>query len=104
MDSKSNLCLGLISHSTIPLQLMEQQSENHKGDESDNEESESGGEESESESEIKEFRILGHSMCLKRKRDGESVSSLKRGSVEPQGLESRRNGGGDGSSGEPFDE
>ncbi|XP_057466078.1 serine hydroxymethyltransferase 7-like isoform X1 [Actinidia eriantha] len=88
MDSKSNLCLGLVSHSAIPLQLMEQQSENHKGDESDNEDSESGGE----ESEIKEFRILGHSMCLKRKRDGESVSSLKRGSVEPQGLESRRNG------------
>ena len=43
--------------------------------------------------EVEEFRILGHSMCLKRRRDSESSSSssisCKRVSVEPD-LEARR--------------
>ncbi|KAL7002016.1 Serine hydroxymethyltransferase 7 [Sarracenia purpurea var. burkii] len=72
---------------SIPLQLMEQQTENQKNE---NEEGESGGE----EREVEEFRILGHSMCLKRRRDGESAPSpslsSKRVSIEPQGLELRR--------------
>ena len=42
---------------------------------------------------MEEFRILGHSMCLKRRRDSESSSSssisCKRVSVEPD-LEARR--------------
>uniref|UniRef100_A0A5B6ZL08 Serine hydroxymethyltransferase n=1 Tax=Davidia involucrata TaxID=16924 RepID=A0A5B6ZL08_DAVIN len=74
---------------SIPLQLMEQQTENLK-DGNENEERESGDD----EKEVEEFRILGHSMCLKRKRDGESSSSSstsKRGSIEQQSLESRRN-------------
>uniref|UniRef100_A0A5B6ZLP6 Serine hydroxymethyltransferase n=1 Tax=Davidia involucrata TaxID=16924 RepID=A0A5B6ZLP6_DAVIN len=117
--SRSNLSLGFLSHTftphraqiaddsisfqidsssrdrshpipSIPLQLMEQLTENHK-DENDNEGRESGDDD---EREVEEFRILGHSMCLKRKKDGESSSSsssLKRGCVEQQGLESRRN-------------
>ncbi|CAL5438886.1 hypothetical protein CsSME_00048347 [Camellia sinensis var. sinensis] len=70
---------------SIPLQLMDQ----HQKHENEIEEGESGDDE--------EFRILGHSMFLKRRRDGESVascsSSSKRVSIErfePQGLESRR--------------
>ncbi|PSS26755.1 Serine hydroxymethyltransferase like [Actinidia chinensis var. chinensis] len=96
--SQSNLSLGFLSHSSdsipsfrnpspIPLQLMEKQTENHT-DESGVEEIESGDE----EREVEEFRILGHSMCLKRKKDGESTpSSSKRASMEPpQGFELRR--------------
>ncbi|XP_059653507.1 serine hydroxymethyltransferase 7-like [Cornus florida] len=111
--SQSNLSLGFLSHTStphrtkiaddsitfqidsgfrdlshpvpIPLQLMEQQTENDK-DENQNQERESGGE----EREVEEFRILGHSMCLKRKRECES-SSLKRISVDQHSLESRRN-------------
>ncbi|XP_047315089.1 serine hydroxymethyltransferase 7-like [Impatiens glandulifera] len=71
---------------SIPLQLMEQQTENYK-EEDENEEKE----EEEEDREVEEFRILGHSMCFKRKRDSESLSSSsKRASSEPQGLESRR--------------
>ncbi|KAM7482170.1 hypothetical protein LguiB_006753 [Lonicera macranthoides] len=72
----------------IPLQLMEPQTEN-----SSNEEGERGGE----ERELQEFRILGHSMCLKRPRDrgsdscSPSPTTNKRGPVKPQDLESRRN-------------
>ncbi|GFY90725.1 hypothetical protein Acr_07g0009220 [Actinidia rufa] len=88
--SQSNLSLGFLSHSSdsipsfrnpssIPLQLMEKQTENHT-DESGVEERERGDE----EREVEEFRILGHSMCLKRKKDGESTpSSSKRASMEP---------------------
>ncbi|KAG5525863.1 hypothetical protein RHGRI_032227 [Rhododendron griersonianum] len=68
---------GYAPHSSIQLQLME----SHKAG-NDVEERESNGEEEEEEEEggreVKLFRILGHSMCLKRKR-------------EPQTLESRRN-------------
>ncbi|KAA8545510.1 hypothetical protein F0562_020294 [Nyssa sinensis] len=79
------------SHATpsIPLQLMEQLTENHKA-ENDNDGRESGDD----EREVEEFRILGHPMCLKRKKDGESSSSSsssKRACTEQQGLESRRN-------------
>ncbi|XP_058191779.1 serine hydroxymethyltransferase 7-like [Rhododendron vialii] len=66
---------GYVTHSSIQLQLME----SHKAG-NDVEERESNEEEEEEEEggrEVK-FRILGHSMCLKRKR-------------EPQTLESRRN-------------
>ncbi|KAA8536557.1 hypothetical protein F0562_029035 [Nyssa sinensis] len=74
---------------SIPLQLMERQTENHK-DDNENEE----GESADDEREVEEFRILGHSMCLKRKRDSDassSSSSSKRGSIEQQSMESRRN-------------
>ncbi|CAL5377852.1 unnamed protein product [Camellia sinensis] len=109
--SQSNLSLGLLSHSSvpsthrsqiaddsisfqvdsscsdrsipvtsIPLQLMEPQTENYENEEG--------------ESEDEEFRILGHSMCLKRKRDGESASASSSSSKRVlihQGLEWRRN-------------
>lgn len=73
---------------SIPLQLMEQQSENHK------EEDESSDTEIEGEEKVEEFRILGHSMCLKRKRDCDSLSpssSLCKGGRVSNELESRRN-------------
>ncbi|XAR49382.1 Glycine hydroxymethyltransferase [Bertholletia excelsa] len=75
---------------SVPLQLMEQQTENHR-EESESHEIYSG----EEDREVEEFRILGHSMCLKRRREGESdspssSSSSKRVSVEPQNLDSRR--------------
>lgn len=122
--TQSNLSLGFLSHSStnptprrpiiadddkpfsfqidsasrdalpIPLQLMDQQTKEEIG----KEERESDDEErDDQEEEVEEFRILGHSMCLKRRRDGESsVSSSsyssKRASIEPViGLESRRN-------------
>ncbi|XP_061337142.1 serine hydroxymethyltransferase 7-like isoform X2 [Gastrolobium bilobum] len=69
---------------TVPLQLLEPQTENGSVDvELDDDE----------DREVEEFRILGHSMCLKRRRDCESSSSssipTKRVSAEPD-LESRR--------------
>ncbi|KAM7470354.1 hypothetical protein LguiA_008537 [Lonicera macranthoides] len=109
--SQSNVALGFLSHGShadssisfkidsssrdssltappVPLQLMEPVRDNHR--ENDKEESESGGD----EREVEEFRILGHSMCLKRRRDCESSSSSssskRASSIEPQGLESRR--------------
>lgn len=73
---------------SIPLQLMEQQSESHR------EEDENSDRESEGEEKVEEFRILGHSMCLKRKRDCDSLSSssslCKGGRVSTE-LGSRRN-------------
>lgn len=73
----------------IPLQLMESQTENQK--------EENGDDNRESEDEkVEEFRILGHSMCFKRKRDSAdsqscSSSSLKSSGGSPNELESRRN-------------
>ncbi|KAL3538536.1 hypothetical protein ACH5RR_001902 [Cinchona calisaya] len=68
---------------SIPLQLMEPQTENHK-------EEEKGVDDEEEK--VEEFRILGHPMCFKRKRDcsGDLLSSsmVFRGCSE---LESRRN-------------
>ncbi|KAK7302410.1 hypothetical protein RJT34_13299 [Clitoria ternatea] len=68
----------------VPLQLLEPQTENGSPEvESDDDE----------DREVEEFRILGHSMCLKRRRDCDSSSSssisTKRLSVEPD-LEARR--------------
>ncbi|XP_010245056.1 PREDICTED: serine hydroxymethyltransferase 7 [Nelumbo nucifera] len=82
------------SHSgpSIPLQLLEQQPEGRRDESSVNGERE---EEEQGEEEEEEFSLLGHPMCLKRRRDGESSSCssssnpLKRVSFEP-GLETRR--------------
>lgn len=73
----------------IPLQLMESQTDNQK------EQNGKGNRESEDEKE-EEFRILGHSMCFKRKRDSgdsqsSSSSSLKSSRGSSNDLESRRN-------------
>ncbi|CAI9103830.1 OLC1v1002401C1 [Oldenlandia corymbosa var. corymbosa] len=70
----------------IPLQLMEPQTENHRAENGD------VGKESEDEEKVEEFRILGHSMCFKRKRDCDSISSCATKSVRvSKDLESRRN-------------
>ncbi|KAJ7968052.1 Serine hydroxymethyltransferase [Quillaja saponaria] len=70
----------------VPLQLLELQSENHTVENGN-----LNGEDDDRD--VEEFRILGHSMCLKRRRDSESSSSssvtMKRVSVEPD-LEVRR--------------
>ena len=89
---QSNLSLGFSSsHASPPprsnppvsLQLMEPQTENGNLDvESDDDE----------DKEVEEFRILGHSMCLKRRRDCDSSSSsfaAKRVSIEPD-LDARK--------------
>ncbi|XP_057976864.1 serine hydroxymethyltransferase 7-like [Malania oleifera] len=107
--SQSNFSLGFLSHSSppprtqiaddsisfqidssfrdpahpmpsIPLQLLEQQAndQDHKIENASEEKVCS----EDDRSDMEEFRILGHSMCLKRKRDTESSSSLS--------LESRR--------------
>ncbi|XP_060167681.1 serine hydroxymethyltransferase 7-like [Lycium barbarum] len=77
----------------IPLQLMDKQTENEKN----------GGESVDEERDVEEFRILGHSMCIKRKRDnntdGMSSSSCTSKSFrvttscsnENNSLETRRN-------------
>ncbi|XP_027932029.1 serine hydroxymethyltransferase 7-like [Vigna unguiculata] len=91
--SQSNLSLGFSSsHSSplrrsdppVPLQLLEpaQPPENGSLDvESDDDD----------DREVEEFRILGHSMCLKRRRDcdSSSSSSTKRVSVDPD-LDARK--------------
>lgn len=65
------------SHPPVPLQLMDQQKENHHayfhGANNSNENRDV--EEDEDEEKMKEFRILGHSMTLKRRRDCDSGSS-----------------------------
>ncbi|KAI4296232.1 hypothetical protein L6164_036206 [Bauhinia variegata] len=55
----------------IPLQLLEPQTDNSR---MENGRVEAGSDEDE-DREVEEFRILGHSMCLKRRRDSESSSS-----------------------------
>lgn len=63
------------SHPPVPLQLMDQQKENHhKYIPGVNNLNEIGDveEEEDEEEKLEEFRILGHSMTLKRKRDCES--------------------------------
>ncbi|GAB4848114.1 Serine hydroxymethyltransferase 7 [Ancistrocladus abbreviatus] len=102
----SRLCETSNPMPSIPLQLLEQSTEscrndngfeNHgesgvellKKDADDNEEREEGEAE-----EVEEFRILGHSMCLKRRRDREdslsSCAASKRVFVDYV-VESRRN-------------
>ncbi|WCJ44562.1 serine hydroxymethyltransferase 7 [Euphorbia peplus] len=89
-QAQSGLSLGFHSHSIshsspvpIPLQLLDQEEENsvEKADENQPEEDEN-------------FSILGHQMCLKRQRDGQSSSLSpnqppKRPAVE-SGLECRQ--------------
>ncbi|KAK9167658.1 hypothetical protein Scep_002849 [Stephania cephalantha] len=90
--SQSNLSLGFQMNSTlrepsIPLQLFEQQSSNRRNDDCD----EDGGDGGEKERDEVEFSILGHPMCLKRRRDEAFSSSSTRSSAEPPpSLESRR--------------
>ncbi|XP_028758257.1 serine hydroxymethyltransferase 7-like isoform X1 [Neltuma alba] len=73
----------------VPLQLLEPLADNHKAE---NGTSAVDSDEDE-DREVKEFRILGHSMCLKRRRDSESSSSSssssKWGSLDPN-VEARR--------------
>ncbi|KDP32731.1 hypothetical protein JCGZ_12023 [Jatropha curcas] len=86
-QAQSGLSLGFHSHSAsspIPLQLLDQKEENPV------EKNENQIEEEEN------FSILGHPMCIKRQRDGQSSSSSssspnppKRPAIEP-GLECRR--------------
>ncbi|XP_038905954.1 serine hydroxymethyltransferase 7-like [Benincasa hispida] len=73
----------------VPLQLMEPQTENQRYENGD---AKRDGDDYE-DRDVEEFRILGHSMCLKRRRDGESSSllgSTKRVSCEFD-METRRN-------------
>ncbi|EOX98086.1 Serine hydroxymethyltransferase 6 isoform 1 [Theobroma cacao] len=76
----------------VPLQLLEPQTENHNSLQNGKQkESESYNEDEESK-EMEEFHILGHPMCLKRRRDScssSSSSSTKRMTVEPD-LETRK--------------
>ncbi|KAK2659581.1 hypothetical protein Ddye_006114 [Dipteronia dyeriana] len=64
-----------------PLQLLDEKT--------DKVHSENNGEDNEKEEEQEEFSILGHPMCLKRQRDGQTLPLSKRFAME-QGLESRR--------------
>ncbi|XP_059454285.1 serine hydroxymethyltransferase 7 [Corylus avellana] len=76
----SSFCGSSNSVPSVPLQLLEQKEEKI--------ELEIGEDHSEDE----KFSILGHSMCLKRPRDGQSLlcgSAPKRAAVDP-GLEARR--------------
>ncbi|KAL2477548.1 Serine hydroxymethyltransferase 6 [Forsythia ovata] len=82
---------------SIALQLMDQQTENHRhhAENSSNANKDRGEDD---EKDVEEFRILGHSMCLKRKRDCDSGSSSSSSSKsnrnstnELESLESRRN-------------
>ncbi|XP_023547556.1 serine hydroxymethyltransferase 7-like [Cucurbita pepo subsp. pepo] len=59
------------SSTPVPLQLMEQQTESHRNDGGDGERDDDEYD----DREVEEFRILGHPMCLKRRRDGESSTS-----------------------------
>ncbi|KAJ7946606.1 Serine hydroxymethyltransferase [Quillaja saponaria] len=76
--------------SPVPLQLLEPQMENHKVENGNL----NGVSDEDDDRDVQEFRILGHSMCLKRRRDSESFSSssvsTKRVWVESD-LEVRRN-------------
>ncbi|XP_023552257.1 serine hydroxymethyltransferase 7-like [Cucurbita pepo subsp. pepo] len=72
----------------IPLQLMEPLTESHRDEVGDAEREDDVYD----DRDVEEFRILGHSMCLKRRRDSESSfssSSAKRNSCE-RDLETRR--------------
>lgn len=73
---------------TVPLQLMEPQTEKENG--SFDAESNNNNNDDDDDREVEEFRILGHSMCLKRRRDCESsITTTKRASMEPN-LEARK--------------
>ncbi|KAF5733500.1 Serine hydroxymethyltransferase [Tripterygium wilfordii] len=81
---------------TVPLQLLEPMTGNHyelpeNGNldgQNDNKDNDDG--DGEEDRDVEEFRILGHSMCLKRRRGSEPPqSSSKRGMVAPPDLEAR---------------
>ncbi|KAK4401969.1 Serine hydroxymethyltransferase 7 [Sesamum angolense] len=81
---------------SIPLQLMDQQTEsqNHPAEKKS---SESKDRKEDEEKDFEEFRILGHSMTLKRKRESDSASSTSTSSSSSKGfrlssneMESRR--------------
>ncbi|KAL0422270.1 UNVERIFIED_CONTAM: Serine hydroxymethyltransferase 7 [Sesamum latifolium] len=81
---------------SIPLQLMDQQTEsqNHTAEKKSSENKDS---EEDEEKDFEEFRILGHSMTLKRKRENDSASSTSTTSSSSKGfrlssneMESRR--------------
>lgn len=59
----------------VPLQLLEPQAEHGMRTENGNSERTEPVDNDEDDREVEEFRILGHSMCLKRRRDSESSSS-----------------------------
>lgn len=79
----------------VPLQLLEPQLEHGLRTENGNSERTETGDDEDDDRDVEEFRILGHSMCLKRRRDSESASSSsttsfpKRVSFGPD-LEARR--------------
>uniref|UniRef100_A0A7N0RG96 Serine hydroxymethyltransferase n=2 Tax=Kalanchoe fedtschenkoi TaxID=63787 RepID=A0A7N0RG96_KALFE len=114
-QSHSNLSLGFSSHASspppvrdsisfqvAPLQLLEQQSGHRDVESNDDGASQAGGDEDEceeEEEEEEEFRLLGHQMCLKRKRGNSESSfssstgpSIRRGSNDKHlmGIEARR--------------
>ncbi|PNY13303.1 serine hydroxymethyltransferase 1-like protein [Trifolium pratense] len=72
---------------TVPLQLMEPQTDAESNNNNNN-----NNNDDDDDREVEEFRILGHSMCLKRRRDCESstITTTKRAaSLEPN-LEARK--------------
>lgn len=79
----------------VPLQLLEPQLEHGLRTENGNSERTETGDDEDDDRDVEEFRILGHSMCLKRRRDSELSSSSsttsfpKRVSFGPD-LEARR--------------
>lgn len=78
--------------SPVPLQLMDKQTEENGKEGGE-------GEGEDEERDVEEFRILGHSMCIKRKRDTDATSSssssksfrVTSSNENLLGLESRRN-------------
>ncbi|KAM5574451.1 serine hydroxymethyltransferase 7 [Rosa sericea] len=110
---QSNLSLGFSSHApssqiaddsialpvapSIPLQLLEPQPESHTTTTTTTGNGEIGDDDDDDDDrDVEEFRILGHSMCLKRRRDRESSSSCssttnsKRAALSEPDLEARR--------------
>lgn len=73
----------------VPLQLLEPQTVNNLSFSNGSLKEMEGAEDGDDDPEVEEFRILGHSMCLKRRRDGCPLSSAKRMTVEPD-LEARK--------------
>ncbi|CAA0839010.1 Serine hydroxymethyltransferase 6 [Striga hermonthica] len=80
---------------SVPLQLLDQQMENNGHSRVENNSNENNNTEDD-ENDVEEFRILGHSMTLKRKRDSDlgsstSMCSINKGSKDPSNeMESRR--------------
>ncbi|KAL3638181.1 Serine hydroxymethyltransferase 6 [Castilleja foliolosa] len=81
---------------SIPLQLLDQQIENYRRNRAENNSNGINSPEDGDENDVEEFRILGHSMTLKRRRDGDSgsstslCSSVKGSRVSSNEMESRR--------------